>query len=198
MAFLRAHPTFLADNPEMYRALVPPARVHGTSMADHMAAMLAAERAHAQTVAAQAERVLAAGRAAMGLAARVHEAVLAVIACDDLVECITVEFPSLLAVDAACLCIETDHPSARRLPDGFVDSLLGTVRVVFEADPGQAALIHGEAMGLARHQALIRIPVRGPPALLALASRDAAILDPAQGTTSLGFLGRVVATALGR
>jgi uncharacterized protein YigA (DUF484 family) len=34
--------------------------------------------------------------------------------------------------------------------------------------------------------------------LLALASRDARALDPAQGSGALAFLGRAVAVALGR
>ena len=46
-AFLRANPDWLADNPELYRILTPPNRVHGEALADHMAAMVHAERAHA-------------------------------------------------------------------------------------------------------------------------------------------------------
>ncbi|MBX9593368.1 MAG: hypothetical protein K2X46_03320, partial [Roseomonas sp.] len=44
-AFLRDHPDFLAQRPDLYRNLVPPRRVHGENLADHMAAMVAAERA---------------------------------------------------------------------------------------------------------------------------------------------------------
>ena len=54
-AFLRAHPEFLAERPELYRALTPPRRVHGEALADHMAAMLIAEREYAG---AMAERVI--------------------------------------------------------------------------------------------------------------------------------------------
>ncbi len=48
-AFLRAHPGFLSERPDIYRVLVPPRRLHGENLTDHMAAMLAAElgRAHA-------------------------------------------------------------------------------------------------------------------------------------------------------
>ena len=196
-AFLRAHPTFLADNPELYRALEPPARVFGAELADHMAAMLAAERLHAQAMADQAERVLSAGRAAAGLAARVQEAVLALMQCEgDLADCISGEFPALLAVDAASLCVETPVEGARLLPSGMVCSLLGTRSVLFGTDPARSSMVHGEAMLLARHEALIRIP--GHLALVALASRDGAALDPSQGCASLAFLGRAVATALSR
>jgi uncharacterized protein YigA (DUF484 family) len=197
-AFLRAHPHFLAENPELYRTLVPPSRVHGAPLADHMAAMLSAERAHASAMGEQADLVLAAGRATAGLAARVQEAVLALMQASSLVECITDELPSLLAVDAACLCIEAERPGLRTLPPGSVAALLGAARVVFETDPDQAALVHGEAVLLARHEALILVPGHGPPCLLALASRDAATLDPFQGTAPLAFLGRAVAAALSR
>lgn len=197
-AFLRTHPHFLADNPALYRSLVPPERVHGAPLADHMAAMLTAERAHACAMAQQAELVLAAGRATAGLAARVQEAVLALMQASSLVDCIADEMPSLLAIDAACLCIEAERPGLRTLPPGSVASLLGAARVVFGTDPDNAALVHGEAMLLARHQALILVPGKGPPCLLALASRDAATLDPSQGTAPLVFLGRAVAAALFR
>ena len=194
--YLRAHPRFLADNPDLYRVLAPPARVHGAELADHMAAMLVVERAHAGAMQEQAALVLATGRAAAGLAARVQEAVLALMQTDNAAECIAAELPALLAVDAVSLCAEQDLPGARRLPKGRVAAVFGRRAVVFGLDPDWSGAVHGEAMGLARHQALIRIP--GPPALLALASRDAATLDAAQGCAALVFLGRAVAAALGR
>jgi uncharacterized protein YigA (DUF484 family) len=196
--FLRAHPRFLAENPALYRSLAPPARVHGAELADHMAAMLNAERAHASAMAEQADHVLAAGRAIAGLSARVQEAVLALMQASSLAECIADEFPSLLAVDAVSLCIEAERPGLRRVPEGTVARLLGACRVVFETNPFHAALVHGEAMLLARHEALILVPGAGPPCLLALASRDAATLDPLQGTAALAFLGRAVAASLAR
>ena len=198
-AFLRAHPRFLAEAPELYRALAPPARVHGEIFADHMAAMLRAERDHARIMADRADDVLAAGRAAAGLMQRVQEAVLALIAAGtNVADCVAAEFPAVLAVDAAALCIEGDMPAARVLPAGMVAGLLGTRAVVFRAGAAAEAALHGEAMRLAAHEALIRIPGAGPPALLALAARSGEMLDPAQGSGALGFLGRALAAALGR
>ncbi len=201
-AYLRAHPRFLADNPDLYRVLVPPERVHGQALADHMAAMLASERIHARAMSEQADLVLAAGRASAGLAARVHEAVLALMQCvrhgHAPSDCISSELPVLLAVDAATLCSEQPLPGARLLPRGMVQSLLGTRSVVCGADCTDPALLHGEAMLLARHEALVRLPGQGPAALLALAVRDPGMLDAAQGTAPLVFLGRAVAAALGR
>lgn len=189
-AFLRAHPGFLAEAPERYRGLVPPIRVHGEVLADHMAALLRAERA-------RADGLLAAGRAAAGLAQRVQEAVLALLAAGDVAECVATEFPALLAIDAAALCTEGSEQGGRRLPPGMVTGVLGTRPVVFRAGLAEFAL-HGEAVRLAAHEALVRIPGAGPPALLALAARDGATLDPAQGSAALAFLGRAVAVALRR
>jgi hypothetical protein len=198
-AFLRAHPSFLADRPELYRQLVPPERVHGEALADHMAAMVRAERAHAAAMAERADGVLAAGRAAAGMAARVQEAVLALIGADDIAECIAVDFPALLAVDHAALCAEPPFAGGgRALPPGAVAGLLGGRTVVHRnGSPDDARLLHGEAAPLARYDALVRVP-GDPPALLALAAREAWVLDPSQGAGALAFLGRAVAMALER
>jgi hypothetical protein len=197
-AFLRAHPRFLADHPDLYRGLAPPERVHGEQMADHMAAMIRAERIHAAAMAERADDVLAAGRAAAGLAARVHEAVLALIAAASAAECIAAEFPALLAVDAACLCAERELEGARLLPPGTVARLLGSRAVLFRDAGSDAVLLHAEAAELARHDVLVRIPGEGAPALLTLVARDRAVLDPSQGAGALTFLGRAVAAALRR
>jgi uncharacterized protein YigA (DUF484 family) len=189
-AFLRANPSWLRDNPELYRVLQPPRRLHGDELADHMAEMLARERAHAQ-----ADSVLAAGRAAAGLATRVQDAVLALIRAPDPAEFVRTDLPALLAVDAACLCADFGHPGTRLLPAGTVDRLLGHREVAFREHPTDAALLHGSAAPLARVDALVRA---GAGSLLALASRDRSRLHPGQGVRSLAFLGRALSAACER
>ena len=139
-----------------------------------MAAMLRAQRE-------RADGLLAAGRATAGLAGRVQDAVLALFRSSDPADCVSGEMPGILAVDAAHLCVEAEHPGARRLPDGVVAPLLDGRQVVFRDAPADARLLHAEAAGLARHDALVRVPGEGPPALLALLARDRHMLDPAQG-----------------
>jgi uncharacterized protein len=190
-AFLRANPAWLAEHPELYRVLEPPVRMHGEGLADHMAAMLRVQRE-------RADGLLAAGRATASLASRVQDAVLALLRSGDPADCVSGEMPGILAVDAACLCMEAEHPGARRLPDETVARLLDGRQVVFREAPADARLLHAEAAALARHDALVRVPGEGPPALVALLARDQHMLDPAQGTGPLGFLGRAVAAALGR
>jgi uncharacterized protein YigA (DUF484 family) len=196
-SFIRANPGWLAERPDLYRILVPPVRVHGERLADHMVAMLRAERAYAAAMAERADKVLAAGRAAAGLAGRVQAAVVALIRSPDPVDCIRSEMPDILALDAIALCIEGHQRGARSLPPGAVTRLLGGKDVVFRTAPSDAPILHGEAAELARHDALVRV-AGSPEALLALASRDPLSLDPAQGTGGLAFLGRAVAASLGR
>ena len=197
-AFLRDNPSWLADNPTLYRALAPPRRVHGEPLADHMAAMLREERAHAAEMAQRAEFILAAGRATAGLTQRVQAAVLALIRAVDTLDCLTGELPGLLGLDAVALCIEGDLAGARFLPAGTVAAVLGGRDVVFRDAPEDATLLHAEAAQLARHDALVRVPDTGVPALLALVARDRSLLEPGQGAGALAFLGRAVAAALAR
>jgi len=199
-AFLAAHPRFLAERPELYDVLAPPQRVFGSNVADHMSAMLRAERARASVMAERADDVLAAGRAAAGLAGRVQEAVLALMRAPSvpkqaLIDCIEGELPVLLGIDAVSLCQE--GAGERPLPPGFVTRLMGGRAVIFRTD-GHDALLHGSAVPLAAHEALVAVPGCGPPAILALTARDAGRLEPLQGTGALTFLGRAVAAALGR
>ena len=192
-AFLRAHPSWLAEHGELYGVLAPPVRVYGDRLTDHMAAMLRVERARTHLL-------LAAGRAAAGIAFRVQDAVLALLRSADPVDCVSGELPGILAVDGAQLCLEADQPGTRLIPDGTVARLLGGRTVLFRDAPtdDDAQLWHGEAAGLARRDALVQVPGEGPPALVALCARDENGLDPAQGAGALAFLGRAVAAALGR
>jgi uncharacterized protein len=195
-AFLRAHPHFLAERPDLYRALTPPVRVHGEVLADHMVAMIQAERAQSAVLAERADGVLAAGRAAAGMAARVQEAVLRLIAATDPVDCITAEMPSLLGLDAVALCAEFPLAGTNRLPRGAVSALMGGRDVLFRDAPTDMAMLYGEAAALARRDALVRVPMQAGAAVLALASRGGASLDRSQGAGALTFLGRSTAAAL--
>lgn len=197
-AFLRANPSWLAENPDLYRVLVPPNRVHGEHLADHMAAMVQIERARATAMAERVDDVLAAGRAAAGLAVRVQEAVLALLRATDKMDCLTGELPGILALDAVHFCVEALLPGVRPLPQGMVGQLLGGRHVLFRDTVTEARRLHAEAAGLAGHDALVLVPGAGPPALLALLARDSQMLDPARGAGALTFLGRAVAAALGR
>ena len=191
-AYLQANPGFLAARPELYAGLQPPLRVHGPVMADHMEAMIRAARVRAAEMEAKADAVLAGSRAASGIGERVQEAVLVALAAPDLADCVTEIWPGLLGVDAATLCCEALRPRWRTLPAGVVKSLMRGKPMVLRDRPADAQLLHAEAALLAERDVLVRVP-GGPPALLALVSRDPASLPNTQGWA---FLGRFIAALL--
>jgi uncharacterized protein YigA (DUF484 family) len=194
-AYLRANPSFLAERPSLYRALVPPQRIYGEGLADHMAAMIRAERRHAADMEGAAATVLNAGRAATAIVDRVHDAVLALLAAPDPVECVQDQLPGLLGVDAASLCCEGVRKNWRTLPPGSMRLLMRGRTTLFRDRPADAVLMHAEAALLAERDVLIALP-GSRPALLALVSRDPETLPALYGTQAFTFLGRVLASLL--
>ncbi|WP_160122291.1 GAF domain-containing protein [Rhodovarius lipocyclicus] len=197
-AWLRANPGFLAENPELYLVLAPPARVHGEAMADHMAAMLAAARDRVRAGAADMQQALASGRAGTGLAARAQEAVLALMRARDPLECVTQEWPALLGLDSCLVgCERTARAHVARLPAGTLKRVLPAGReAILRPVPRETELFHREAAPLIRRDALARIP-SAQPMLLALGAREPEML-PGTGLESLIFLGRAIGAALSR
>jgi uncharacterized protein YigA (DUF484 family) len=210
-AFLRAHPSWLAENPDLYRTLAPPVRVHGEALADHMEAMLGVARAQASTL-------LAVGRAAQILAGRVEQAVVALVRAEDPIGALGLELPALLGVDAVNLCVEAEIAGARAIPPGTIARVLGREEMRLSGAPGgapgaapggtlaagrraseaEAGLFHGEAAALAEHEALVVVPGTAVPAVLALASRDPLASPASAARGPLMLLARATAAALER
>jgi hypothetical protein len=214
-AYLVANPDFLARRPELYRALTPPKRVHGENLADHMHAMVAAERARLRHLEAEMQAAIADGRAGAGLALCVRLAVLALMRARDIPETVTQEWPPLLRMETVSLLAEprpvrkylegrgdtaVPRHGVRTIPAGTVAALIGPGRDArVRTDVTEAELLHAEAAPLVSRDALVKVPLWcGTPCLLALGTRDAAALPARQSVQTLAFLGRAVAAALAR
>ncbi|MBV1797373.1 DUF484 family protein [Siccirubricoccus sp. G192] len=200
-AFLQAHPDFLAERPDLFRLLDPPRRIHGERLADHMAAMLHAERRRVRSLEAEMDAAVTAGRAGHGLTIRVRLAVLALMRCQDVVETVTQELPALLGIETCTLLGEVpDRRGVVRLPRGMVARLLGPGKDALVRNTlTETELLHQEAAALVTRDALARVPVwTGHPTLLVIGARDPGALPARQATATLAFLGRAVAAALAR
>ena len=187
--YLAAHPGFLAERPDLYRALHPPQRVHGENLADHMAALLAAARAETGSVAELA-------RGAQDLTLRAALAVTALIGAADPLVVVSAEWPELLGLEGAGLAEEAPPaPGRRDLPAGTIARLTGGREVLLRDAPEETALLHGEAHPLIARDALVALP--GPaPRLLVLGAREAGRLPLRGATAPLRLLAHALARAL--
>ena len=167
-SFLRTNPDFLATRPQLYAVLAPPRRLHGETVADHMDAMIQAGRA-------EWRGLLEAGRTRGAFAARVAEAVVALIASSDALDCLRHEWPARLGLESCQL----------------VPRIAGPALVVRDVSVASVAL-HGEAASLITREALLRCGAQ----TLTLGARDAA--DLPNEPESLAFLARALEAALAR
>lgn len=208
--WLRRHPDFLTDRPELAAILTPPPVAgagekdgpidFGRYLVQRLQRDLAAAR-RGEAAAVEGARRLVRQQA------RVHEACLALIDArnfEHFVEAITHDVARTLRIDAVGLCIEAGdgQPNGRTrsgvnlLPSGAVNALLGGPEIADRCRDTVRAerLLYGGAASLVRSDLLIRLCVgRGAPAgLLALGSRDPEAFVDRSGRQPYLFLARVI------
>jgi uncharacterized protein YigA (DUF484 family) len=213
-AYLRRHPDFLVNRPDLLAVLAPPSREMGEGVVDLQHFMLDRLRTDVARLKLVQRKLIATSRANLQNQTRVHGAVLAMLAAttfEHLITVVTEELTLLLDIDAVGLCVETasgkhgrlSGPNGRALAAGVlmlepgsVDELLGTGHdVLLRADVvGDPALFGASAAGLVRSDALVRLRVSpaAPIGLLALGARKPGVFHPGQGTELLTFLAQVI------
>jgi uncharacterized protein len=208
--YLRRHPDFLLEHPDLLWVLTPPQQRSGDGVVDMQRYMLERMKSDlAKMTAAQAE-LIATSRANLATQGRIHAAVLAALGAKSLPHCIDtilVDLPMHLEVDAIGLGFESlDAPPAgdgasalKILPRGTVDRVMGERRdiLLLSDEPGDPAIYAGAAT-LVRSQAMMRLRLTRdmPPGILAFGSRQTGKFHQGQGTELLSFLGRTVECAL--
>lgn len=199
-AWLRENPGFLAERPELYGELTPPKRVFGEGVTDHMAAMLDAARRQARGLAEEMAAYTTEDRAEAGLVARVHDAVVAMIGAEDVVDCALNEWPALLGIESVTLAAEGRPPEPLLpLDRGTLERVLPPGRdAIVRPYVTDAAALHAEAAPLVVRDAVVRVAMPARDLLLVLGARDAAALPLRGATAALGFLGRALATAVAK
>jgi hypothetical protein len=205
-AYLRRHPNFLLQNPEILRALTPPSRQRGEDVYDFQGFMINRLREDLDRLGAEHERLVVTSRDNLSGQTRVHQSVLAMLGAasfEQLVHIVTTDLAVLLDLDVVTLCVEVAEAELPRtvaggvvtLRPGAVDELLSSGRdiVLYDLSEGDATVFHGTAE-LVRSSALLRLRFSrtGPVGLLALGSRHGGRFHPGQGTELLGFLARVL------
>ena len=204
--YLRDHPDFLVDHPELVNLLLPPEAKRGEGVVDLQRYMLERVRGDLSRVQTQQNDILATSRSNLITQNRVHASVIAMLGAttlEHLIEIITTDLAVHIEVDAVTLGFEAldrlpaggNRTTLRILPKGAIDRLLGTGKDLALIPDGQPdAQLFGSAATLVRSQALLRLQLRrdAPQGVLAFGSRTPDKFHPGQGTELLSFLGKVV------
>jgi uncharacterized protein YigA (DUF484 family) len=208
--YLRQHTSFLAEHPDLLHVLTPPAQQRGDGVIDMQQFMLQRLQAEVARLKNQHRALIATSRANLASQARVHQAVLALLAApsfEHLIQIVTMDFAVLLDADVITLAVESascgqSHLSVRGvqlLERGAVDIIFGPDRdVLLRSDTQGDPAVFGSGAGLVRSSALLRLKVspQAPAGLLAIGSRRAGKFHPGQGTELLGFLAKSISIVI--
>jgi len=208
--FLRENPDFLERYPQLLSVIRAPERQFedadeaGGEVVDLQGAMLSRMRSELAQREEQSSELIDASRANLQSQNRVHAAVIAILSArslDHMIEILTIDLAGLLNVDAVALCLEggmvtpTSAQGVRVVPVGTIDKILDVSRTVSLRENVEGdRRIYGEAAGLVRSEAMLRLSVRedAPCALLAMGSREPDRFHKGQGSELLTFLARIL------
>jgi uncharacterized protein YigA (DUF484 family) len=210
VCFLRENPDFLERYPQLLSVIRAPERQFedadeaGGEVVDLQGAMLSRMRSELAQREEQSSELIDASRANLQSQNRVHAAVIAILSArslDHMIEILTIDMAGLLNVDAVALCLEggivtpTSAQGVRVVPVGTIDKILDVSRTVSLRENVEGdRRIYGEAAGLVRSEAMLRLSVRedAPCALLAMGSREPDRFHTGQGSELLTFLARIL------
>lgn len=202
IAFLRRHPDFFVERPEILDLLTPPSAQGGAGVVDMQQFILKRQRDDIAKLKGQQRTLIGTTRANLASQTRVHTAVLTLLAAssfEQVIQIVTTDFALLLDADVVTIAVESQGSANRRLPHqgvqileaGTVDAVLGPERdVALLADVEGDPKLFGGGADLVRSAALLRLPVSraAPAGLLCIGARRPGKFHAGQGTELLGFL----------
>ena len=205
IAWLKAHPDFLARHPDVIDLLLPPKENSGRKIADFQSYMIQRLKADKAEAIGMTREVVETARNNMNSQTRIHKAILRLLEAqsfDEFIESITSDLTALLDVDITTLVVEADgqniphiHTTGIRvIPEGTVDIWMQGKNILLQSDISGIEPVYGAGATLVKSQALVRVDVshQTPPAIIAFGSRDPFLFTPTQGTELVSFLARVI------
>lgn len=206
IAFLRANPDFLKNNPDAADLLIPPKpRGQRGQPADFQAYMIDRLKTAKEAISKTTREIVENSRANMNNQQRIHKAVLRLLEArnfEDFIHTITMDLSAMLDVDIAVLVVEADGADIphiqtngiRVIPPGTVDKWMEGKNVLLQDNISGIEPIYGGGASLVRSQILLRVDISmdTPPAILAFGSRNADAFKEGQATDQILFLARVI------
>ena len=208
MAYLRANPKFLKDNPQACDLLVPPKNGEGKNVSDFQSFMIKRLKDDKEKVLEKTQTLVENARSNMNNQQRIHKVVLRLLEArnfEEFIHITTMDLSAMLDTDISVLVVESnghDIPHVmtsgiRVLPEGTIDKWMEGQNVLLQSNISGIEAIYGGGANLVQSQALLRVDISmdTPPAILAFGSRDPNMFEDGQGTEMVDFLARVVERA---
>lgn len=209
-SFLRRHPDFLIEHPDLLVVLTPPQVDRGERVIDMQHFMLQHQRAEIDRLKTQNKNLVATTRANLASQTRVHSAVLAILGAqsfEQLIQIVVTDLASLLDADVVTIAVERPGGQRSRLPHqgieildpGTVVDVLGSERdVILQTDVRGDPRLFGAGAGLVRSAAIVRLPVgrSAPAGMLCIGTRKPGKFQAGQGTELLSFLARTLGVTI--
>lgn len=209
VAYLKAHPTFLADRPELAAAIAAPAAVQSTAgpgVIDMQQTILRRLRSEIDRLKTERVEIIENSKQNQIIQNRIQAAVISIIQAttfEKMIHVVTHELPELLDVDFITLAIEANADGPKRVPvrgvyvlaPGAIDAAIGPDKHarLRSAIIGEEAFF-GETARFVQSDVLMRLKVSSgsPDAVMCFGARDAQQFGPEQSTELLFFLAKVL------
>lgn len=214
-AYLRAHPTFFENFPDVLESLALPEVEHGGNVVDFQHHRLGKLQAGLSALKRKYDGLILSSRDNMSTLHQVHEAVLSLMRAssfEQLLEIVAMDLPAIFNVDVVRLGLESEAAEFYEnkfgeanasglafLDKGTIDAVFGAKSALLVADTDKT-FVHGfdrlfsQCTGIAQSIALLRmtLPSSQRPAVLAFGVRLEGHFHDGQGTELLTFLAQIL------
>ena len=206
VAYLKAHPTFFADHPELAEQLALMPRPTGPGVIDMQQAILKRLRSEIDRLKNERTEIIANSKQNQIVQNRIQAAVISIIQAttfEKMIHVVTHELPELLDVDFITLAIEANADAPKRVPvrgvyvlaPGVIDAAIGTDKHarLRSTIAGEEAFF-GDVARFVQSDVLMRLKVSSgsPDAVMCFGSRDPEAFGPEMATELLFFLAKVL------
>ena len=205
-AYLRSHPDFLADRPDLLETMNIPAPSLGPGVIDMQQAILKRLRAEIEKLKTERGEFIANSKLNVAVQNRIQAAVISIIQAptfEKLIQVVTKELPDLLKVDFITMAIEANADSPQRAPvpgvyvlsPGAIDLALGAdAQARLRSEITGEDAFFGEIARQVKSDVLMRLSITtgSPDGVLCFGSRDPEAFGPEQSTELLFVLAKVL------
>lgn len=218
--YLKSHPNFLLEHPDLLEILTPPEQKLGENVLDFQYYAIDNLKRGMNSLKDRFHGLVTSARANMSTQSQVHKSIISIVRARDLahlMEVLTIDLATDFGVDVVRLVIESEMPELYStyhreqndsgisfMPTGFVEQIFTPTQDVHliadsvNAPPYAYEEIFAECVNIVRSCAVLRLDLeeQGREGILAFGSRKEGYYHPSQGTDLLKFFAQVLSYKL--